>query len=96
MKLEDKGEAEPALVCVKTRKFPRRAARDVWCLEMTGSQFNVLRRLGGHGGQGVYCSVTCVPQGFLGTNHLHQEDVKSHKMLEGGRHGQDVSNISGP
>ena len=33
MKLEDKGEAEPALVCVKTRKFPRRAARDVWCLD---------------------------------------------------------------
>ena len=24
------------------------------------------------------------------------EDVKSHKMLEGGRHGQDVCDISGP
>ena len=24
------------------------------------------------------------------------EDVKSHKILEGGRHGQDVCNISGP
>ena len=33
VKLEDKGEAEPALVCVKTRKFPRRAARDVWWLD---------------------------------------------------------------
>jgi len=30
VKLEDKGEAEPALVCAKTRKFLRREAREVW------------------------------------------------------------------
>ena len=61
-------------------------------VEMTRSQFNVLRRLGGHGGQGVYCSVTCVPQGFLGTNHL----LRCQEPQDAQRgDGQDVCNISG-
>ena len=65
--------------------------------EMTRSQFNVLRRLGGDMGGRVFTALSPVSlRVSLGQIISFTEDVKSHKMLKGGRDGQDVCNISRP